>query len=168
MSARIDGMTHLPNRCMMYEVLDILLYKHPNQALLKLELEGIKTVNANLGYDIGDKIIMEIGDILRSLPHNVCYSSRLGGKDFLVFVTNWIAPKYPERIAEKLIKKIKDIKFIGQVHVDIGVNIGIQYIDEEKIDKKKLIKQSDMAMRKSKIEGKNLYFVSYSNKQKET
>lgn len=164
MSARIDGITHLPTRCVMYEILDTLLYKHPNQALLMLELKGVEEVNDNVGYDIGDGIIMEVGDILRSLPHNVCYSSRLAGNNFLVFVTNWIAPKYPERIAEKLIKKVTGIKFINEVHVDIGVNIGIQYINEEKINKKKLIKQSIVAMRKAKMEGENLYFVSYYNK----
>lgn len=167
MSSRIDGMTHLPNRCMMYEVLDTLLYKHPNQALLLLELEGMEVINANLGHDIGDKVIMEVGDILRALPHNVCYSSRLGGNTFLVLVTNWTSFKYPERIAKKLIKKIEGIKFIGEIHVDVGVNIGIQYIDEEKIDKKKLIKQSHMAMSKAKMEGNKPFFVSYSSKQKE-
>ena len=167
MSARIDSLTHLPNRGAIYEILDTLLYKHPNQALLLLELEGMKVVNANMGHDIGDRIMMEIGDILRSLPHNICYPSRLGGETFLVFVTNWTSEKYPERIAEKIIKKIEGIKFIGEAHVDIGVNIGIQYTDEEKTDKKKLIKQSDIAMRKAKMEGDNLFFVSYSSKQKE-
>lgn len=160
-------MTHLPNRHMMYEVLDTLLYKYPNQALLMLELEGMEVINANLGHDIGDKVIIEVGDILRALPHNVCYPSRLGGDTFLILVTNWTSANYPERIAEKLIKKIEGIKFIGEIHVDIGVNIGIQYMDEEKIDKKKLIKQSYIAMKKAKTEGNRLFLVSHSGKQKE-
>lgn len=167
LSARIDSLTNLPNRYAIYEVLDTLLYKHPNQALLFLELEGLKVVNANMGHDFGDGVVMEIGDILRSLPDNVCYPSRLGGETFLIFVTNWTAPKYPEMIAEKIIREIEKIRFINGTHVDIGVNIGIQYTEEEKVDKKRLIKQSEIAMSKAKMEGNNLYFVSYSSKQKE-
>ncbi len=166
-SARIDSLTNLPNRYAIYEVLDTLLYKYPNQALLFLEVEGLKAVNTNLGYDIGDGVTMEIGDILRSLSDDICYPSRLGGETFLIFVTNWTVPKYPEMVAEKIIREIEKIRFINGTHVDIGVNIGIQYTDEEKMDKKRLIKQSNIAMRRAKMEGNNLYFVSYSSKQKE-
>ena len=167
MSARIDNMTYLPNRHAIYEVLDTLLYKHPNQALLLLNLDGFGQINDNLGHDIGDRVLMEVGDILRSLPQHVCYSSRIGGDEFLVFITNWTADKYPERIAEKIIKKIESIRFIDEVHVDISVSIGIEYIDGERIDKKKRIKHSDFAMHKAKNTGKNSYLVYYPYLQKE-
>lgn len=166
-SSRIDNLTHLPNRSAIYEVLDTLLYKHPNQALLLLDLEGFKTLNDNLGYDTGDRVLMEVGDILRGLPQHVCYPSRLGGAEFLVFVTNWTAPKYPEMIAEKIIKKIEGIRFVDEVHVDIDASIGIEYMEDEKIDKKKLIKHSNIAMHKARLIGRNSYFVHYPYMQKE-
>lgn len=166
-SSRIDNLTHLPNRSAIYEVLDTLLYKHPNQALLLLDLEGFKSLNDNLGYDTGDRILMEIGDILRELPQHVCYPSRLGGAEFLIFVTNWTAPKYPELIAQKIIKKIEGIRFIDEVHVDIGASIGIEYMEDEKIDKKKLIKHSNTAMHKARLLGRNSYFVHYPYMQKD-
>ncbi len=167
MSSRIDNLTHLPNRTAIYEVLDTLLYKHPKQALLLLDLDGFKDVNDSLGYDIGDRILMEVGDILRGLPQHVCYPSRLGGAEFLVFITNWTAPKYPERIAEKIISKIESIRFIDEIRVDVSVNIGIEYTETEKIDKKKLIKYSNIAMHKARSNGKNSYFVHYPYLQKE-
>ncbi|HVI40423.1 MAG TPA: diguanylate cyclase [Anaerovoracaceae bacterium] len=167
LSSRIDSLTHLANRNAIYEVLDTLLYKHPNQALLLLDLEGFKEVNDNLGHDIGDRILMETGDILRALPQHVCYPSRLSGVEFLVFITNWTAPKYPEKIAEKIVKGIEGIRFIDEVHVDISASIGIEYTTDEKIDKKKLIKHSNIAMHKARLIGKNSYFVHYPYMQKE-
>ncbi len=167
MSSRVDTITHLPNRNAIYELLDTLLYKHPNQAVLLLDLDGFKNINDNLGYDIGDRILMEVSDILRALPQHVCYPSRLGGAEFLIFITNWTAPKYPERIAEKIIKDIEGIRFIDEIHVDIGASIGIEYTDEERIDKKKLIKHSNIAMHKARLIGRNSYFVHYPYMQKE-
>ena len=167
MSSRIDSLTHLPNRNAIYEVLDTLLYKHPNQAILLLGLRGFKELNESLGYDIGDKILMEVGDILRGLPQHVCYPSRLGGVEFLVFLTNWTAPRYPEKIAEKIINSIEGIRFINEIHVDIGACIGIEYIGNEKTDKKKLIKNSGAALHKAGSIGGNAYFVHYSYQQKE-
>jgi len=166
-SSRIDNMTHLPNRNAIYEVLDTLLYKHPNQAILLLDFDGYKSVNDNLGYDTGDRILMEIGDILRELPQHVCYPSRVGGAEFLVFVTNWTAPKYPEMIAQKIIKKIEGIRFVDEVHIDIGASIGIEYMEDEKIDKMKLIKHCNIALHKARLIGKNSYFVNYQKMKKE-
>jgi diguanylate cyclase (GGDEF)-like protein len=166
-SSRIDSLTHLPNRDAIYELLDTLLYKHPNQALLLLDLEGFKNVNDNLGYDVGDRVLMEAGDILRRLPQRVCYPSRLGGAEFLVFITNWTAPRYPEKIAKRIIKEIEGIRFIDEFRVDIGATIGIEYADDERADKKKLIRNCNIAMHKAKLVGRNSYFVHYANMQKE-
>jgi len=167
MSARVDRMTRLPNLVAIYEVLDTLLYKHPNQAILLLDLADFREMNENLGFDIGDKILMEVGDILHELPQHVCYPSRIGGAEFLVFITNWTAPKYPERIAAKIIRKIEGIRFVNQVHVDIRACIGIEYITEEKIEKKKLIRNSCTALNKARSTGGSAYFVHYSYQQKE-
>jgi diguanylate cyclase (GGDEF)-like protein len=167
LSSRIDNLTHLPNQNAINEVLDTLLYKHPNQALVLLDLDGFKDVNDDLGYDVGDRILMEVGDILRGLPQHVCYPSRMGGAEFMVFVTNWTAPKYPEKIAEKIISRIEGIRFIGEIHVNISVNIGIEYTDAERTDKKKLIKYANIAMHKARNIGRNSYFVHYPYMQKE-
>jgi diguanylate cyclase (GGDEF)-like protein len=139
----------------------------PKQALLLLDLDGFKDVNDSLGYDVGDRILIEVGDILRELPQHVCYPSRLGGAEFLVFITNWTAPKYPERIAEKIISKIEGIRFIDEIRVDVTASIGIEYTEEERVDKKKLIKYSNIAMHKARGNGRNSYFVHYPYLQKE-
>lgn len=161
MSSRIDSHTHLPNRNAIYELLDTLLYKHPNQALMLIELDGFRSANENLGYEVGDRILMEVGDILRGLPQHVCYPSRLVGAEFLVFITNWTAPRYPEKIAEKIISQIEGIRFIDEIHVDIGAIIGIEYTGNEKTDKKKLIKHCSIAVNKARSTGRNSYFVYY-------
>ncbi len=165
LSSRIDSVTHLPNRNAIYEVLDTLLYKHPNQALLMLDLDQFEDINDNLGHDVGDKVLMEIADVLRTLPQHICYPSRLGGDEFLIFITNWTTPKYPEKIAERIIKEIEGIRFIDEIIVDISVSIGIEYTNVDKLDKKKLIKHSDLAMHKSKSLGRNSYFVYYTHLQ---
>ena len=159
LSSRIDSLTHLPNRSAIYEVLNTLLYKNANQALLLLKLDGFSEINNNLGYDIGDRVLMEVADVLRALPQHICYPSRLGGDEFLVFITNWSPAKYPEKIAERIIKEIGGIRFIDEIHIDIGISIGIEYTNADKNDKKKLIKHSCLAMNKARTLGRNSYVV---------
>lgn len=167
MSARIDSLARIPNRYAIYEVLDTLLYKHKNQAILMLDIDGLKQINDNLGHDMGDRVLAEVGEVLRSLPQHICYPSRIGGDKFLVFVTDWDEKRYPEKIAERLIKDIKGIRFIDDVRVHISVSIGVEYLSEDRMDKKKLIKRSDNAMYKAKDMGKNTYVVYSQFNKKE-
>ncbi|HML38183.1 MAG TPA: diguanylate cyclase [Bacillota bacterium] len=168
MSSRIDGLTRLPNCAAIFEVLDTLLYKHPNQALMLLNIEDLQEINDNLGFDIGEKVLVEIGDILRKLPQNVCYPARLVGAEFLIFLTNWTKPRYPEMIAAEIIEKAESIRFIDEIHVDIGVSIGIEYTGEERLDKRKLIKHCNLARQRARSTGKSACFVYFSSQAKES
>jgi GGDEF domain-containing protein len=51
--------------------------------------------------------------------------------------------------------------------VDVAASIGIEYTEEERVDKKKLIKYSNIAMHKARGNGRNTYFVHYPYLQKE-
>ena len=161
MAARIDSLTHLPNRETIYEILETLLYKYQKQAILIFNLDGFKAFNDNLNYEIGDKILCEVGDILRRLPQKVCYPSRIVGDEFLIFVNNWEENNDPEKIAGKIIKDISSINFIDDIRVHISASMGIEYLTEERMEINKLIKRSCIAMAKAKDLGKN-NFVVYS------
>lgn len=158
-SARVDGLTHLPNRNTLYEMLDTLMYKHKNQAVMVLDLDSSKALNDIFGYEIGDIILMEVGNVLRNLPQKYCYPSRLWGDTFLVFVTDWEIEKYPERIAETILNDVQNICFIDDIRVHLSISIGIEYLTNEKTDMKKLIKRAELAMNIAKDTGKNRYVV---------
>lgn len=159
LASRRDQLTQLPTRYTIYEVLDTLLYKNEEQAILTLSLDDFNEINNNYGFELGDKLLCEIADMLRMLPQHICYPSRLMGDEFLVFIDNWDEESTPERIAERIIRNINSIQFVDDCKVSISASIGIEYLTEEKLDRTKLIKHSIIAMDKAKFLGKNTYVV---------
>lgn len=167
MSARIDLLTLIPNRYAIYEALDTLLYKNERQAIMMLDVGGLKEINGSFGHEMGDRILSEVGDTLKLLPKNNCYPSRLGGDEFLIFFNGWEEDHYPEIIAKQLIHQIQDIRFVDDVMVHVNASIGIAYLSEERRDKKVLIKRSRMAMEKAKKMGKSTYVIFSQMRQEE-
>ena len=159
MSTRVDSLTRLPNRYTINEVLDTLLYMNPKQAIIMVSLDDFHQVNEKHGYETGDRLLCEIGTLLRALPTHICYPFRIMGDEFLVFISGWDDNSYPEKIAERIISEINNIDFIDDKRINISASAGIEYLTEEKMEKEKLIKHANIALNKAKKLGKNTYTV---------
>ncbi len=84
-----DPLTKLPNRRLMYDRLDQLaaLYKrtHAGFAVLFIDLDGFKAINDRFGHNVGDQVLIEVGDRLTALTRQTDTVSRVGGMNLLLF-----------------------------------------------------------------------------------
>ncbi|MEG2329677.1 sensor domain-containing diguanylate cyclase, partial [Anaerorhabdus sp.] len=88
-SAKTDILTLLPNRNAIYSVMDNLFNTQENQACILLDLDGFKNVNDCFGHDHGDDVLISVAKVLRSEVKENVYISRLGGDEFLIFISKY-------------------------------------------------------------------------------
>ncbi|OQP87226.1 GGDEF-domain containing protein [Rhizobium rhizosphaerae] len=85
--ANIDRLTDLPNRRAFFshleQALDGARQDGTRLALTLLDLDGFKPVNDVYGHSAGDRLLMEIGQRLMTLPEG-CKAFRLGGDEFAI------------------------------------------------------------------------------------
>lgn len=84
-----DELTGLYNRRGFFTLAEhrLKLAKRKNQGLLILygDVDNFKSVNDTLGHEEGDKLLVEIADLLRETYRETDIISRLGGDEFVVF-----------------------------------------------------------------------------------
>ena len=85
-----DDLTGLPNRASMRERIGAAL-KHAERegtavAVLFCDLDGIKLVNDTLGHALGDQVLADVADRLRTLARAGVTAGRHGGDEFLLLV----------------------------------------------------------------------------------
>lgn len=156
-----DSLTKLPNRLFFEMQAKQLLVKAGKNnelcALLYLDLDGFKGVNDRLGHPIGDKLLREIASRFESAFRKDDFAARIGGDEFVVFLSNIEDKASAGIVAQRLIALINKPVFIENNEISLGASIGIAIFPSSANDFEQLFKNSDIALYKAKHAGRNQY-----------
>jgi len=97
----------------------------PDFALMMIDLDGLKGVNDTYGHAAGDRVLMEIREILERACRKSDTLVRWGGDEFLV-VARYVEPEVVEALAERIRRAVEEHAFdMGQGRpVHLGCSIG--------------------------------------------
>lgn len=145
-----DGLTQLPNRALFNDRLDAALAvaaaKSIPVAVLLMDLDHFKDVNATLGHPIGDLILREVAARLATLFKRPTETvARLGGDEFAILLPGDRALK-AERVAKAILKALEAPMIPDDHVVDVRASIGIAVYPEHGAERSTLLRHADAAM----------------------
>src|SRR6202034_2148426 len=157
--AYYDDLTRLPNRTLLKDRLARALAgarRHQRKiALLFLDLDGFKIINDSLGHSVGDLLLQEVAERLKTWGREQDTVARLGGDEFLIMLTNVTDVPDAAVAAERLMDAMT-AEFVVQGHfLKVSCSIGISIFPEHGTDCDTLIKNADAAMYNAKECGRN-------------
>jgi diguanylate cyclase (GGDEF)-like protein/PAS domain S-box-containing protein len=157
--ALYDSLTSLPNRELLREHMQrALASANRNERLvgvLFLDLDHFKDINDTLGHDIGDKLLQQVANRLRSCVRNTDSVTRFGGDEFAIIQSDLIHVDGCASLAEKIISNLSQPYQIGGHEIHSSTSIGITIYPFDDGDQEQLLKHADMAMYRAKAEGRN-------------
>ncbi|MFO0752152.1 MAG: EAL domain-containing protein [Thermodesulfovibrionales bacterium] len=159
--AHHDPLTGLPNRMyftnrLQQEVVRCRRYSHA-MAVLFLDLDNFKKINDSLGHDVGDLLLKEAAERIRSCLRASDVVSRLGGDEFTIILPELEKNGGAAVVAQKIIGQVSRPFLIGQYDLYITVSIGIALYRLDGEDGDSLVKNADTAMYHAKSLDKNNY-----------
>lgn len=152
-----DPLTHLANRHEMNRFFESF-QGNGSIAILFIDVDQFKAVNDSLGHPVGDQVIVEIAERLRSIAQDEHLVFRIGGDEFLFLIENKDEEKLG-KIAEQILQVLKEsIEVDDQtVYVTASVGISVAQLKSEGIQLNDLLQRADIAMFHAKLNGKNQY-----------
>lgn len=155
-----DGLTGCLNKATFVESLDAWLSAkdfRQNSVLLFIDLDNFKRINDTLGHDIGDKILNDVGTMLRNDLPQEAVVGRFGGDEFVVFCPNMNDMDSVHELIYDVLNHFRHKMEFGKVKVHVTCSIGVAICPVDGEDSAMLLKNADTAMYKAKNEGKNSY-----------
>lgn len=154
-----DGLTSLYNSRYFYNQLDLEVdrsnrYNH-SLSLLLLDIDHFKGYNDNHGHLEGDKVLVRIGEIIKSCLRKMDTAYRYGGEEFTIILPETNGEE-ALTVAERIRVGIENEKFSPEPGVEVGntISVGVtQYHPGERISS--LVERADKAMYLSKEKGRN-------------
>ena len=157
--AHHDALTGLANRARLIEQLDKELAVSPVRgtglAVHFIDLDRFKQVNDTLGHDGGDFLLKTIAQRLRATTRIHDVVARLGGDEFVVVQTGVDTADQALDFARRLSAAfIAPMRFREQ-DIMTTVSIGIALAPADGKSSERLLKSADLALYKSKADGRN-------------
>ncbi len=162
-----DILTGLPNRQLFHDRLTQgLLHARREGEMLSvmfLDLDRFKEVNDTLGHDVGDKLLCEMANRLKTSIRKGDTVARLGGDEFVLLLPRIKKMDNLVQLAEKILETLRLPLKIGEHELTLTTSIGISVYPRDGDKPDVLIKHADEAMYQAKQNGRNNYFMSNSS-----
>lgn len=149
-----DALTGLANRKAFIEKLEkeVRYAKRYKTSLvvMLLDLDGFKAVNDTHGHQVGDHLLVAVGQRLTKVLRDTDFIARLGGDEFTLVLAN---PENNDaaRVAMRVQQVLSRPYNIHEKRIDqVSVSIGIAQYPSDGGDGSSLIRSADTAMYKAK------------------
>ncbi len=131
--------------------------------MLILDLDNFKGINDNLGHAVGDKVLAEVGNILRKQYRSGAYIGRVGGDEFSVML------EIPKKLSDtsefvktkcaKLCDAFRNNYADSEKKYKVSVSIGAASFPSDAQSFQTLYANADKALYVSKNSGKDTFSI---------
>lgn len=154
-----DPLTNLPNRVLFHDRLEHAITHAQRSdarvALLLIELDAFKMINDSFGHSVGDSLLREVADRLRTTIRQTDTLARLGGDEFAVILESLGDDSQVQRLAEHVRKVFNDRFLVGNQPVHVTASVGVSVYPRDGHDAETLLRNADSAMYRAKEHGRN-------------
>lgn len=129
-----------------------------NGYVLDIDIDGFMQVNSNYGYDIGDKILIEVPKRIKKVlnKHQLDVDVvRISGDEFAVILKDQTR-NFIEQLSEDIINIMSPEFIFDDLSLPITVSIGISDFTVD-CNNEAVIKNANSAMLAAKVNGRNQY-----------
>ena len=167
----LDSLTGLPNRRSLpgwyQRGIERALEDASHMAVLFVDLDHFKAVNDNHGHDVGDQLLTEVAQRLRSAVRPSDRVVRYGGDEFVVLCNDVVAPHAATRLAERVIEVLEQPFDLGAALIEISASVGISVVDARSGAMDEVLSAADAAMYEAKDQGTGKFvLVDHSREQR--
>jgi diguanylate cyclase (GGDEF)-like protein len=150
-----DMLTGLPNRRALDERLDSEI-KRANRtdhsfSVVMMDLDGFKLINDTFGHDVGDDVLRQVAQCLRSGLRSTDFIARYGGDELTLILPDTGWPE-AETVINKLQEKIHDlaIHLPNEETICLGVSGGVAVFPRHANNAPNLLRAADEALYRAK------------------
>jgi two-component system, cell cycle response regulator len=163
-----DGLTQLYNSRYFYNQLKIEIdrttrYERP-LSLLLLDIDQFKEYNDRYGHLEGDKVLIRLGQVIKSCLRKMDSAYRYGGEEFTILLPETEGDE-AATVAERIRAAVESERFYPQedrpVHISISIGV-TEFSPHEKISV--FVQRADQAMYQSKQAGRNRVSCLFTSK----
>jgi diguanylate cyclase (GGDEF)-like protein len=159
-----DPLTGLANRSLALSRIEQFMVRCRRDplmsyAVLYVDFDGFKTINDNLGHNVGDSFLCEVSARLKRSVREMDLVARIGADEFVLLVDGLGIVENFEDITDRVVDNLCVPITFGQNTVVPSASIGILIGRPDYKDPQQALHDAEIAMHRAKSAGRNLRVV---------
>lgn len=123
-----------------------------------IDIDHFKRINDQLGHDAGDRVITEIGHLLKDSCRNIDIVGRYGGEEFCIIFPG-MDREGVTTLAERMLAAVRKYRFRGEFPVTLSMGFTMLLPDDQERNWTSLMQHADKLLYKAKSEGRDRYCI---------
>ena len=156
-----DALTGLPNRALfddrLTQAISTAHREGKKLAMHFIGLDRFKNINETLGHLAGDKVLQEVSARFSTIVREGDTLARFGGDEFVILMIDMELEQEAASLAMRAINALTAPITIGEQELFLTASVGVALYPSDGTDTGSLIRNSQIALRRAKDEGKNTY-----------
>lgn len=161
--AHFDALTQLPNRMLLGDRMQLAMAQSERNgkllAVCYLDLDGFKPINDAYGHAVGDHLLIEVAQRLKSCLRGGDTVARLGGDEFVLLFGDLEGIHESERAIGRAIAALSQPFHVSDQTLTLSASIGVTLFPQDGADADTLLRHADQAMYAAKQGGRNRYHL---------
>ena len=155
--AHHDTLTGLPNRALlddrMQQAIERARRNRHFVALLLLDLDNLKRINAEFGHGVGDYVLNTVAQRVKSAIRTTDSVFRLGSEQFAILYADLPTSELVSSFANDVMASLVPPISWQQNQLSISASIGLALFPESAATAESLLEQADLALYRMKRDG---------------
>ncbi|MCG2575596.1 EAL domain-containing protein [Dechloromonas sp. XY25] len=161
--AHFDALTQLPNRMLLGDRLQLAKAQTERSgkmlAVCYLDLDNFKPINDEYGHGVGDYLLIDVAQRLKSCVRAGDTVARLGGDEFVLLLSDLEDLRECEHAMARVLGTLAKPFLVSQRQLTISASIGVTLYPHDGSDSDTLLRHADQAMYAAKQAGRNRYHL---------
>jgi diguanylate cyclase (GGDEF)-like protein/PAS domain S-box-containing protein len=159
--ALYDSLTGLPNRVLFLDRLSQAITEGKRRpghsyAVLWLDLDNFKSLNDSLGHLVGDQLLVQVAERVRSQLREADTAARFGGDEFAVLLLN-VDFAAVRAIVRRLLDELRAPCRLGDHEIVVTASVGVVTSTAGYEQPEDVLRDADIAMYRAKSAGRGTY-----------
>lgn len=157
-ATRFDSLTHLPNRQTFEEQLDNAIADCRRQgsglALIYLDIDHFVEINDALGYEHGDRLLVEVARRLHRETRATDMMSRVSSDEFVIAFPSFRRDDVLSQLVHKVQRVLRAPFVVEESRRQVTACLGISLYPDNGDTARELIRNADVAKNRAKLDGR--------------
>jgi diguanylate cyclase (GGDEF)-like protein/PAS domain S-box-containing protein len=159
LQATTDPLTGVANRIVFMDRLHQALRRLDRRdglvAVLFLDLDRFKLINDSVGHLMGDAVLLQMAERLRSVLRPQDTLARLGGDEFAIVVEDIVWAEEAVALGARIIEAGRNSFVVGDEQFMCTTSVGIAMTSDARSSAEGLLQEADLALYRAKDRGRD-------------